>query len=309
MASATPALAPVAQPQPLARARQRARETGERTIGRGWIIATYVALVLFLIWTIAPFIWMILASIKTNKEIYNDFTFWPRQVYWGNYQGLFSGKGRISGNFSKWLVNSAEVALVVTSISIVLGALAAYAITRLRFLGRGVAARALIFTYLVPSSLLFIPLFTTVAGLGLSNKLGSLMLVYPTFTLPFCTWMMMSYFRGIPIELEEAALIDGCGRLGVLFRITIPLSLPAIAVVAVFSFTQSWNEFLYAIVFTNSIQVRTVTAGLTQMFGEDVFFWGPMMAGAILAALPPVILYMAAQRLVIRGLTIGGVKG
>lgn len=306
MATATPALA---QPEPLSRPRRRARKRAERGLGRGWIIATYVALVVFLVWTVAPFIWMILASIKTNKEIYNDFTFWPKQVYWGNYLGLFSGKGRISGNFSKWLGNSAEVALVVTSLSIVLGALAAYSITRLRFAGRSIAARALIFTYLIPSSLLFIPLFKTVAGLGLSNKLTSLMLVYPTFTLPFCTWMMMSYFRGIPTELEEAGLIDGCSRLGVLFRITIPLSLPAIAVVAVFSFTQSWNEFLYALVFANSIQVRTVTAGLTQMFGEDVFFWGPMMAGAILAALPPVILYTAAQRLVIRGLTVGGVKG
>src|SRR5919199_6457537 len=133
MATATPALA---HPTPLARPKRRSRTRSERTVGRGWIIATYVALVFFLIWTISPFIWMILASIKTNKEIYNDFTFWPKLVYGGNYQGLFSGKGRISGNFSKWLVNSAEVAIVVTSASIVLGALAAYSITRLRFLGR-----------------------------------------------------------------------------------------------------------------------------------------------------------------------------
>jgi multiple sugar transport system permease protein len=135
------------------------------------------------------------------------------------------------------------------------------------------------------------------------------MLVYPTFTLPFCTWMLMSYFRSIPNELEEAALIDGCGRLAVLWRITIPLSLPAIAVVALFSFTQAWNEFLYALVFTNSLRTRTVTVGLTQMLGEDVFFWGQMMAGALLAALPPVIMYTLAQRLVIRGLTLGGIKG
>jgi multiple sugar transport system permease protein len=274
-----------------------------RTIGKGWVVATYVGLALFALWTVIPFLWMILASIKTNKEIYQDFTLVPRQVYWGHYASLVGGK------FGIWMRNSALVAVVTTGLSIVLGALAAYAIQRLHFAGRRLSARVLVFTYLVPSSLLFIPLFQIVAGLRLANTLGSLMLVYPTFTLPFCTWMLMTYFRSIPVELEESALIDGCSRLGVLLRITIPLSLPAIAVVALFSFTQSWNEFLYAIVFTNSLQVRTVTAGLTQMLGEDVFFWGQMMAGAILAALPPVIMYTLAQRLVIRGLTIGGVKG
>jgi multiple sugar transport system permease protein len=205
--------------------------------------------------------------------------------------------------------NSALVSVVVTSLSIVLGAFAAYAITRLRFAGRGVMARGLIFTYLVPGSLLFIPLFQVVARLDLVDTLTALVLVYPSFTLPFCTWMLVSYFRSIPAELEEAALIDGCSRLGVLFRITIPLSAPAIAVVALFSFTQSWNEFLYALVFTSSIATRTVTVGLTQMLGEDVFYWGQMMGGAIIAALPPVIMYTLAQRLVIRGLTGGAIKG
>ena len=208
-----------------------------------------------------------------------------------------------------WLKNSALIGIVTTTLSIVLGSLGAYSVTRLSYVGRGFAARGLIFTYLVPGSLLFIPLFQIVSTLGLSDSIGSLMLVYPTFTLPFCTWMLMSYFRNIPLELEEAALMDGCSRLGVLVRITIPLSLPAIAVVALFSFTQSWNEFLYALVFTNSVSSRTVTVGLTQMFGDDVFFWGQMMAGAILAALPPVILYTLAQRVVIQGLTGGAVKG
>jgi multiple sugar transport system permease protein len=296
------AIAAEARPAPARRARGSTR-AGRRSLGRGWVIVTYASIVFFVLWTIIPFIWMVLASVKTNKEIYQDFTLVPRQVYWGHYASLLGGK------FGIWMRNSALVAVVTTSLSIVLGALAAYAIQRLHFAGRSLSARTLVFTYLVPSSLLFIPLFQIVAGLGLANTLGSLMLVYPTFTLPFCTWMLMTYFRSIPVELEESALIDGCSRLGVLLRITIPLSLPAIAVVALFSFTQSWNEFLYAIVFTNSLRVRTVTAGLTQMLGEDVFFWGQMMAGAILAALPPVIMYTLAQRLVIRGLTIGGVKG
>jgi multiple sugar transport system permease protein len=274
-----------------------------RGIGRGWVVATYVALLVFTLWTVIPFLWMIFASLKTNKEIYDEFTILPKTIYLGHYLSLLTGK------YAVWLRNSVTVGLVTTSLSIVLGSLGAYSVTRLDFAGRSLAARGLVFTYLIPGSLLFIPLFQIVSSLGLSDSIGSLMLVYPTFTLPFCTWMLMSYFRSIPAELEEAALIDGCSRLGVLVRVTIPLSLPAIAVVALFSFTQSWNEFLYALVFTNSLASRTVTVGLTQMLGDDVFFWGQMMAGAILAALPPVIMYMLAQRFVIQGLTVGGVKG
>jgi multiple sugar transport system permease protein len=290
------------------------RAVGRRAIGRGWIVATYVALLFFVLWTVVPFIWMFLASIKTNKEIYQEFTILPKTVYLGHYETLLFGESagggmRASARFSAWLRNTVVVSLIVTSLSIVLGALGAYALTRLRFAGRGVMARGLVFTYLVPGSLLFIPLFRIVSNLDLVDTLWALILVYPSFTLPFCTWMLASYFRSIPAELEEAALIDGCSRLGVLFRITIPLSAPAIAVVALFSFTQSWNEFLYALVFTNSITTRTVTVGLTQMLGEDVFYWGQMMGGAIIAALPPVILYTLAQRLVIRGLVGGAVKG
>jgi len=216
---------------------------------------------------------------------------------------------RLSGKFGGWLRNSAYVSIVVTTLSIVLGALGAYAITRLRFSGRRIVALGLIFTYLIPQSLLFIPLFQIIAGLHMADTLGALILVYPTITLPFCTWMLISYFRSIPIELEEAALIDGCGRLGVLFRIVLPLSGPAVVVVALFSFTQAWNEFLYALVFTNSLASRTLTVGLTQMLGEDVFYWGQMMAGALITAIPPVIMYTLAQRLVIKGLVVGGVKG
>jgi multiple sugar transport system permease protein len=284
---------------------------GRRSIGRGWVIATYVGLVFFLLWTLIPFVWMFLASLKTNKEIYQEFTLLPEKVYFGHYISLFSASGgsKASGNFSRWLLNSAFVSTVVTLLSIVLGALAAYSITRLRYTGRASLARGLIFTYLLPNALLFIPLFGIVARLNLVDSLQSLILVYPTFTLPFCTWMMSSYFRSIPIELEDAALIDGCDRLGVLFKVVLPLAAPAVAVVALFAFTQSWNEFLYALVFTNSLASRTVTVGLTQMLGEDVFFWGQMMAGALITAVPPVILYMFAQRLVISGLAAGGVKG
>ena len=274
-----------------------------RSIGTGWVIATYIALLFFVLWTVVPFVWMVLASIKTNKEIYDQFTVLPNQVYFGHYASLMGGK------FAVWLRNSVYVSTVVTALSITLGALGAYAITRLRFAGRKVVAIALIFTYLIPQSLLFIPLFQIVARFQLSDTLAALILVYPTITLPFCTWLLISYFRSIPIELEEAAMIDGCTRIGVLFRIVLPLSAPAIVVVALFSFTQAWNEFLYALVFTNSLASRTLTVGLTQMLGEDVFYWGQMMAGALITAIPPVIMYTLAQRLVVKGLIVGGVKG
>jgi multiple sugar transport system permease protein len=276
---------------------------GRRSIGVGWILATYGLLIFFTLWTVVPFFWMFMASVKTNKEIYQDFTFLPRQWYWGHYYDL------ITGHYGAWMRNSTVVSVAATGLSIILGSFGAYAITRLQFTGRSVIARGLVFTYLLPASLLFIPLFQIVAGLGLSNSITSLMLIYPTFTLPFCTWMLMSYFKNIPIELEEAALIDGCGRLGVLFRIVLPLAAPALVVVCLFSFTNAWNEFLYALVFISSRESQTVTVGLALMQGEDVFYWGKMMAGALLTALPPVIMYTLAQRLVIQGLTLGGVKG
>lgn len=299
-------MATIAQRRNWPRARSRSTgstRAGRRTIGRGWVIATYVALIVFLLWTIIPFVWMVLASIKTNKEIYDDFTIVPKSIYFGHYVSLLSGK------FVIWMRNSAEVSVAASFLSITLGALGAYAITRLRFAGRRVIAVGLVFTYLIPQALLFIPLFQVVAGLGLSDTVGALILIYPTITLPFCTWLLVSYFKSIPLELEEAALIDGCNRLGVLWRIVLPLSTPALVVVCLFSFTQAWNEFLYALVITNSLSTRTVTVGLTQMLGEDVFYWGQMMAGALLTALPPVLMYTLAQRFVTKGLVVGGVKG
>src|SRR5260370_27707048 len=208
-------MAAIAQAGKFIRARSRSKgstRVGRRSIGRGWMIATYVALILFVLWTVIPFVWMILASLKTNKEIYDDFTIVPKSLYFGHYVTLLGGK------FSIWMRNSAEVSLAATTLSITLGALGAYAITRLRFAGRRIIALGLVFTYLIPQTLLFIPLFQVVAGLGLTDTVGALILIYPTITLPFCTWLLVSYFKSIPIELEDAALIDGCNGRGVLWR-------------------------------------------------------------------------------------------
>lgn len=286
----------------------RRRGRLQRGPGRNWTIFAYVGLFVFAVWTIIPFYWMLMASIKSNRQIYQEPSLYPpTSIFWGNYVKL------LSGEFGGWVVNSAIVATGTTILSIVVGTFAAYAISRLSFKGSGAVAQGLVFSYLVPSSLLFIPLFQLVSpiqqGLQGRQQLLTLFIVYLTFTIPFCTWLLIGYFRSIPKELEDAALIDGCSKLGSLFRVTLPLAGPAIAVVALFSFTLSWNEFLYSLVFISGQAARTTPVGLTSLVAVDVFFWGEMMGGAVITSIPPVVIYILAQRLVVKGLSAGAVKG
>ena len=262
-------------------------------------------LALMLVWTLVPFYWMIATSLKKDREIYGfEATLIPHQPTLANYARLFA-----KTPFILYLRNSTIIAVGTTIASLVFGTLGAYALARLRFPGRKVIARGLVFTYLVPPALLFIPLFAVMSTLRLVATHHGLILTYLSFSVPFCTWLLMGYFRSVPLELEEAALVDGCTRLGSLVRVILPMSLPALAVVAFFAFTQSWNEFLYANVFVNSVEVRTVTTGLTLFIVEDVFFWGPMMGASFLSALPPLLIYLIFQRWVVKGLTLGAVKG
>ncbi|TMQ19274.1 MAG: carbohydrate ABC transporter permease [Candidatus Rokuibacteriota bacterium] len=268
-----------------------------------WVGNTLLALML--VWTLVPFYWMIATSLKKDREIYGfEATLIPHQPTLANYARLFA-----KTPFILYLRNSTIIAVGTTIASLVFGTLGAYALARLRFPGRKVIARGLVFTYLVPPALLFIPLFAVMSTLRLVDTHQGLILTYLSFSVPFCTWLLMGYFRSVPLELEEAALVDGCTRLGSLVRVILPMSLPALAVVAFFAFTQSWNEFLYANVFVNSVEVRTVTTGLTLFIVEDVFFWGPMMAASFLSALPPLVIYLIFQRWVVKGLTLGAVKG
>ena len=262
-------------------------------------------LALMLVWTLVPFYWMIATSLKKDREIYGfEATLIPHQPTLANYARLFA-----KTPFILYLRNSTIIAVGTTVASLVFGTLGAYALARLRFPGRKVIARGLVFTYLVPPALLFIPLFAVMSTLRLVDTHHGLILTYLSFSVPFCTWLLMGYFRSVPLELEEAALVDGCTRLGSLVRVILPMSLPALAVVAFFAFTQSWNEFLYANVFVNSVEVRTVTTGLTLFIVEDVFFWGPMMGASFLSAPPPLLIYLIFQRWVVKGLTLGAVKG
>jgi ABC-type glycerol-3-phosphate transport system permease component len=259
---------------------------------------------LMLLWTAIPFYWMVATSLKQDKEIYGyDATLIPNQPTLANYVTIL-----YETPYLLFLRNSIVVAVGSTILSMIIACLGAYAIARLNFPGRALLARGLVFTYLVPTSLLFIPMFALMSALRLTDSLHGLTIAYLGFDVPFCTWLLMGYFKSIPVDLEEAALVDGCNRVGALMRIVLPLALPALVVVTFFSFTHAWNEFLYAHVFTSSNSVRTITTGLANFMTEDVFFWGPLMASTVVSALPPVLMFLILQRWVVQGLTLGGVK-
>jgi multiple sugar transport system permease protein len=268
-----------------------------RTIGN-------LFLLVFVIWTLIPFYWMAVTSLKEHDEIYGtSATLWPQRPTLDNYRTLF-----FETDYFLFFRNSMTVALATTFLTVLCASLGAYAIVRLQFPGRKFLARGMIYTYLVPQSLLFIPLFAILASVGLTNSLTGLTIAHMGFTIPFCTWLLMGFFMSIPIELEESAFVDGCTRLGVLFRIILPISLPALAVVAFFSFTLSWNEYLYAVVFNSDPHVLTIPTGLSNFVVEDVFFWGPIMASTALTVVPPLLVYFFFQRWLITGLTMGAVK-
>jgi multiple sugar transport system permease protein len=258
----------------------------------------------FAVWTLAPLYWIIATSLKTDLQVYRDPGLIPLAPTLSNYQTVL-----FTTNFLLYMKNSVEVAVVTTALSMIFGSASAYAIARLRFTGRGTVARSLVVSYLVPGSLLFISLFEVLTNFNLTNKLTGLMVVYLSFTLPFCTWLMIGYFRSIPVELEEAALVDGCTRLRALVHIILPLTLPALVVVALFSFTQSWNEFLYALVFISDDSQKTFTVGLIGLIQGDTLPWGLMMAAATMGIIPPLIVYVVSQRWIVSGLAAGSVKG
>jgi len=198
---------------------------------------------------------------------------------------------------------------VAMAISLVSSALGAYALVRLRWRGAGFVSTAILLTYLMPGIMLVVPLYQIFASLRLVNTLGSLMVAYPTFLLPFACWLLMGYYRSIPEELEEAALIDGCNRFEAYFRIVLPLVLPALMAVALFALTNAWNEFLFAFVFIQSNDGTTLPVGIGRWITGDVYRWGPIMAASVAMSIPVVAFYAMAQRFLVEGLTAGSVKG
>jgi multiple sugar transport system permease protein len=271
----------------------------------GATIRLYTVLGIYLLVTTFPFYYMLLTSLRIPKDVYRrEAMLLPDSLTLANYLTVINNSGmRI------WVSNSIFVAFISTLISVAISVLAAYALARLKFFGAQTMARSVLFTYLVPGSLLFIPLFLIMSNLGLLNTLWSLVISYQTFNVPFCTWMLLGYFRTIPEELEDAARIDGCTRMGVLTRIVLPLAGPGIVTAFIFGFTNSWNEFLLAVVMAQRTELRTIPAGLYSFQVGDVLLWGQLMAAALLATLPVIILFMLVQRFVVQGLTVGSVKG
>ncbi|WP_293853948.1 carbohydrate ABC transporter permease [uncultured Alsobacter sp.] len=267
-------------------------------------IGTYVALACAVLLVLFPIYWMVITSLKLPREIYRVPSLWPQTITWNNYRILLEDKG-----FLVALRNSLLVAGSVTFISVVISSLAAYSLARFRYRFRGFVGRLILFAYLTPTTLLFIPLSILMARLGLGNSLHGLILVYLTFSLPLSTWLLQGYFRGVPKELEEQGMIDGLTRFGALFRIVIPLSAPGIAAVAIFTFTGAWNELLLALVLITSESQRTTPLALNYLITSDVLPWGPLMAGAVISSLPLMILYFVAQRFMVQGMTAGSVKG
>lgn len=270
-----------------------------------FVVMLYTLLGVYLLVAFAPIYWMVLTSLRTEKQIYSRVGMLiPRDLTLENYTFAL-----VERPLLVWLANSFIVALGAVVISIIISALAGYALARLRFPGRGHLARMLVYTYLIPTSLLFIPIFVIISRLGLQDARTGLILVYLSFTVPFGTWLLLGFFLTIPQELEDAAKIDGCSYLGVLFRIVLPLAKPGIAATFIFCFAEAWNEFLYAAVLLTHESRITAPLGLLRFTVADSYLWGPLTAAALLTSIPAVILFILAQKFVVTGLTAGAVKG
>ena len=254
------------------------------------LVTLYLPLGIFVFVLLFPFYWMAITAFKSNEELINFRDFNPLLVSHptlANIKRLFFGT-----DYPGWLWNTMIISVAATFISIFCAVCAAYAIERIRFRSARFVGMAIFLAYLVPPSILFIPLATMVFKYGLFDSPFALILTYPTFLIPFCTWLLMGYFRSIPYELEECALIDGASRLQILVKILLPLSVPGLISAGIFAFTLSWNEFIYALTFISSTENKTVPVGvLTELVEGDVYHWGSLMAGALMGSLPVAILY------------------
>jgi len=259
----------------------------------------------FLFFVLFPFYWIIITSFKTDLQIQQfQSIFWPNPWTLEQYRELL-----FKTPYLTWFRNTVIVATTSTFLAVSLAALAGYALARLKFRGASTITTALLITYLLPGALLFIPLYRILTNLGIINTHLALIVTYPTFLMPFATWVMLGYYRSIPEDLEDAAMIDGSTRLGAFWRITLPLAAPALLSVMLFAFTNAWNEFLFAFVFITSENLKTLPIGLQLLVFGDILPWGMLMGAALLMAIPVMVVYIYAQRFLVEGLTAGSVKG
>ncbi len=275
-----------------------------QTLPRRWI-TIYIPMLVFLVVLLFPFYWMAMTAFKPNEELVSRATnpFWIVSPTLAHFEKLL-----FRTDYPQWMWNTIVVSVVSTFASLAASVLAAYAIERLRFRGAKQTGLAIFLAYLVPPSILFIPLAAIVVQLGLFDTRWALILTYPTFLIPFCTWLLMGYFRSIPFELEECALIDGATRWQILVKIILPLAVPGLISAGIFAFTLSWNEFIYALTFVSSSETKTVPVGVvTELVEGDVYHWGSLMAGALLGSLPVAVLYSFFVEYYVSGMT-GAVK-
>ena len=270
----------------------------------------YLPMALFILFTLFPFYWMAVTAFRPDAELYrtwrqpNAAPLWTLEPTLEHMIGLLQTTA-----FPQWLWNTMAIAIVSTAISLVCGTFAGYALARLKFRGSEFLGTAIFITYLVPQTLLFIPLADIIRDMRLGNTPWALMLTYPTILIPFCTWLLMGYFKTIPRELEECARIDGATRFGAMVRIIFPVAIPGILSAGIFAFTLSWNEFIYALVFMASAETKTVPVGVvSELIRGDIFFWGQLMAGALLGSVPVALVYSFFVEYYVTGLT-GSVKG
>jgi multiple sugar transport system permease protein len=282
---ATPLPAPLPQPSGPERTGVISWESGPRKL-----VTVYLPLACFVVILLFPFYWMTVTAFKPNDELYDYKTYNPLLIHsptLANVKKLF-----FETDYPQWLWTTMSIAIGATALSLIASVLAAYAIQRLRFKGANWVGLAIYLAYLVPPSILFIPLATMVVKLGLFDSPFALILTYPTFLVPFCTWLLIGYFKSIPYELEECALIDGATRLQILRKITLPLAVPGLISAGIFAFTLSWNEFIYALAFIQSSEKKTLpVAVLTQLVQGDDYQWGALMAGALFGSIPVALFY------------------
>jgi multiple sugar transport system permease protein len=260
---------------------------------------------LVLAWSLTPYLWTLFTSLKTERELYQfPVTYWPHTPTIVNYVQVFT-----QNPFGRFLLNSALVTVISTAACLFIAALAAYAFARLRFRGREVLLVGLLVVAMIPLITVIVPLYILVRNLGLLNSYAGLIAPYVTYSLPVAIFILTAFFREIPQELEEAALIDGCTRLNTLWRIIAPLAAPGLITAGIIVFVYTWNEFLVALTLTSTNEVRTITVGIALYRGEFTFPWGVISAAVTLATIPIMALILLGQRLVIRGLTAGAVKG
>src|SRR5690348_6145119 len=269
--------------------------------------AFFFGVAFFVILAAFPFYWMVITAFKQNSDLYDvsNVPFWFNEPPTLEHL-VYLFKETL---FARWLLNSLIIGLCVTGITLVTAIPAGYALARMQSRKGEALGIAIFLTYLVPPTLLFLPLSRIIAVLGLQNSLWALVLVYPTFTIPFCSWLLMGFFKALPVEIEEAAIVDGCSLFGAFIKMAIPLSVPAILTVVIFTFTLTLQEFVYALTFVSSSDQKPITLGVsTDLIRGDVFFWGEIMAGALIAAVPVAIAYDLFLDRSIAGITGGAVK-